>query len=196
MKKCLALILAFATVIMTLVACVQENGGEQESGTSTETQQETQPDNLPADLKFNGEDVVVLSRGMQKYTVDEVAVSELNSEPVNDAMFNRNIAITDRLNVNIVSKPIQDTDPFKTVEEVERVVKAGGQDYDLFAGACYVTLPSALRGTFCNLGELEYLDLSQSYSRREPNSYALRREFFASFAKSRLARCVSCFDSL
>ena len=34
------------------------------------------------------------------------------------------------------------------------------------------------------------------YSRREPNSYALRREFFASFAKSHLARCVSCFDSL
>ena len=34
------------------------------------------------------------------------------------------------------------------------------------------------------------------YSRREPNSYALRREFFASFAKSRLARCISCFDSL
>ena len=31
---------------------------------------------------------------------------------------------------------------------------------------------------------------------KKPNSYALRREFFASFAKSRLARCVSCFDSL
>ena len=28
-----------------------------------------------------------------------------------------------------------------------------------------------------------------SYSRRELNSYALRREFFASFTKSRLARC-------
>ena len=164
MKKILALLLALATVILTLVACVQENGGEQESSTVGESSQETQQlDNLPADLKFNGEDVVVLSRGMQKYTVDEVAVPELNSEPVNDAMFNRNIAITDRLNVKIVSKPIQDTDPFKTVEEVERVVKAGGQDYDLFAGACYVTLPSALRGTFCNLGELEYLDLSQSY---------------------------------
>ncbi|MBQ7380085.1 MAG: hypothetical protein IJW70_10470 [Clostridia bacterium] len=38
--------------------------------------------------------------------------------------------------------------------------------------------------------------LASFYSRREPNSYALRREFFASFAKSRLARCVSCFDSL
>ncbi len=37
---------------------------------------------------------------------------------------------------------------------------------------------------------------TKTYSRREPNSYALRREFFASFAKSRLARCVSCFNSL
>ena len=39
-------------------------------------------------------------------------------------------------------------------------------------------------------------DSMDTYSRREPNSYALRREFFASFAKSHLARCVSCFNSL
>ena len=163
MKKCLALILVFATVIMTLVACVQDNGAEQGTEPENGSQEETYPDNLPANLKFNGEDVVVLSRGSQKYTEDEIAVPELNSEPVNDAMFNRNIAIADRLNIEFVSKPIEDADPFKTVEEVERVVKAGGADYDLFAGACYVTLPSALRGTFYNLGTLEYLDLSQSY---------------------------------
>ena len=35
---------------------------------------------------------------------------------------------------------------------------------------------------------LARLFLFRSYSRREPSSYALRREFFASFAKSRLAR--------
>ncbi len=34
-----------------------------------------------------------------------------------------------------------------------------------------------------------------SYSRRELNSYALRRDFFATFAKSHLARCISCFGA-
>ena len=46
------------------------------------------------------------------------------------------------------------------------------------------------------LALVKFLLLDGRYSRREPNSYALRREFFASFAKSHLARCVSCFDSL
>ena len=36
----------------------------------------------------------------------------------------------------------------------------------------------------------------QAYSRREPNAYALQWAIFASFAKSRLARLASCFDSL
>lgn len=163
MKKLLALLLIFATLSLALVACVTKEGPGQESGTGSESQETQQLDNLPADLKFNGEDVVVLSRGVQKYTQDEIAVPELNSDPVNDAMFNRNITIKDRLNVNIVSKPIEDSDPFKTVEEVERVVKAGGTDYDLFAGACYATLPSVLKGTFYDLKDLEYLDLSQEY---------------------------------
>ena len=47
MKKCLALILVFATVIMTLVACVQDNGEEQGTDPENGSQEETYPDNLP-----------------------------------------------------------------------------------------------------------------------------------------------------
>ena len=170
MKKLLTLLLVLATMSMVLAACVRNGDAQQGTHeTGSDTQEAVQLDKLPADLKFDGQDVVILSRGVQKYTQDEIAVPELTSDPVNDAVFNRNIVIGDRLGVHIVSKPLEDTDPFKTVEEIERVVKAGSTDYDMFAGACYVTIASALRGTFCNLRELEYLDLSQDYWMQDYN---------------------------
>ena len=169
MKKLLALLLIFATLSLVLVACVTKEDPGQESGTGSESQETQQPDNLPADLKYNGEDIVILSRSMQGWTQDEVAVPELNGEPVNDAMFNRNIVVGDRLNVNIVSSPIEDPDQFRPINEIERVVKAGSEDYDLVAGACYVTIASAAKGTFYDLTELEYLDLEQSYWMQDYN---------------------------
>ena len=122
MKKLLVLFLLLATLLPTLVACADTGVGGDDTTVNNEEIEPTRLDDLPEDLKYNGEDVVVLSRGLQRYTVDEIAVPEQNTEPVNDAMFNRNIYIADRLNVNIVSKTVEDSDPFKTVEEIERVV--------------------------------------------------------------------------
>ena len=110
MKKFLALLLTFATLVSLLVACAETEDVEQETSASGETEGVLQLDNIPADLKYDGEDIVVISRSMQGWTQDEVYVPELNSEPVNDAMFNRNIVVSDRLNVNIVSSPIEDPD--------------------------------------------------------------------------------------
>ena len=170
-KKLLALLLLLATLIPVMAACAEEGGSQTNSDATGENEstQPTQLDNIPDDLKFNGEDVVILSRAMQGWTWDEVAVPELNTEPVNDAIFNRNLLVGDRLNVNIVSSPIEDPDQFKPITEIERVVKAGSADYDLVAGACYVTIASAVKGTFIDLTDLEYLDLSRDYWMQDYN---------------------------
>jgi len=166
MKKTLAMLLALLTLLALLAACVEtpnpENGDETTGGEAT-TEQDAPLDAIPEDLKFNGEDVVILNRGGMMFARDEVAVPELNSEPVNDAIFNRNIVVGDRLNVNVVSHSIEDSDAARTLEEMERVVKAGGDDYDMFACACYATMPASLGGLFYDLQDMEYLDLSQSY---------------------------------
>ncbi|MBQ5793258.1 MAG: hypothetical protein IIW17_04495 [Clostridia bacterium] len=163
MKRLISILILIATLTMTLAACVEAPDPEQGGDVSEEQSETLLLDNIPENLKFNGEDVVILSRSMQGWTQDEVAVPELNSEPVNDAMFNRNIVVGDRLNVNIVSAPIEDPDQFKPITEIERVVKAGGEDYDLVAAACYVALGSTVKGTFLDLTDLEYLDLEQDY---------------------------------
>ena len=169
MKRLMSILMLLATLAMTLAACVEVPDPEQGGQASQEQGETLLLDNIPEDLKFNGEDVVILSRSMAGWTQDEIAVPELNSEPVNDAMFNRNIAVGDRLNVNIVSSPIEDPDQFKPITEIERVVKAGSEDYDLVAAACYVALGSTVKGTFLDLTDLEYLDLSQSYWMQDYN---------------------------
>ena len=163
MKHSVTILLLLATLLASFVACVEAPDTGADDGTAAAETETQHLDNIPEDLKFNGEDVVILSRSMQGWTQDEVAVPELNSEPVNDAMFNRNIVVGDRLNVNIVSAPIEDPDQFKPITEIERVVKAGSEDYDLVAAACYVALGSTVKGTFLDLTDLEYLDLSQAY---------------------------------
>ena len=168
MKKFLALLLLLATLIPVMAACADTGAGEGDT-TGSETEEDTQLDHVPADLDYGGEDVVIISRAFLGWTWDEVAVPELNTEPVNDAIFNRNLTVNDRLNINIVSQGIEDADQSKPVAEVERAVLAGSEDYDLLAGACYLVLQSTMEGTYRDLTELEYLDLDQSYWTQDYN---------------------------
>ena len=169
MKKTIAIWVLIATLLLSFAACAEGQEGETGDTAASENEETAVLDNVPADLKYNGEDIVIISRSMQGWTQDEVAVPELNSEPVNDAMFNRNVAVSDRLNVNIVSAALDDPSAHAPIEEVQRAVKAGSEDYDLLAGAAYVAAPAALEGTFYDLSELQYLDLTQDYWMQDYN---------------------------
>ena len=170
MKKLLSLLLVLATLISVLVACADTGTDENEDPSAQEEAELPEKlDNIPDDLKFDGEDVVILSRAFLGWTWDEVAVPELNSEPVNDAIFNRNVKVGDRLNIQIVSSPIEDANQDKPINEIKRAVQAGSDEYDLLAGACYLVLQQSLEGIFLDMTELEYLDLSQSYWTQDYN---------------------------
>ena len=169
MKKTVTILLLIATLMISLAACAE---GEQGQTDDSAVQEGTDPavlDNIPADLKFNGEDIVILNRELQGWTADEIAVPELNTEPVNDAMFNRNVVINDRLNVNIVSAAIQNPSEQLPIDEIKRAVKAGSDEYDMVAAAAYVTAPAVVDGTFMDLTQLQYLDLSGDYWMQDYN---------------------------
>ena len=163
MKKLIAMLLVLASLVSVLVACANADTQEENTEAVSETGEPTQLDNIPEDLKFDGEDVTIISRAYLGWTWDEVAVPELNSEPVNDAVYNRNITVGDRLNINIVSHAIDDVDQAKPLTEVQRAVLAGSDEYDLLAGAAYLVLQYTLEGLFCDITQLDYLDLEQSY---------------------------------
>ena len=169
-KRMGTLLLAIASLLMVFASCAEAPEGQEQQDQTEEQQSEpSQLDAIPDDLKYEGEDIVILNRALMGWTWDEVWVPELNSEPVNDAMFNRNIAVSDRLNLNIVSSPIEDPSEYVPIDVIKRAVKTGSEDYDMVAAAVYVTTPAALEGTFYDLTQLQYLDLDQSYWMQEYN---------------------------
>lgn len=169
MKKLFALLLIFATVISVLVACAEGNSGQTDQTGNQDAADTAILDNVPDELDYGGEDVVIISRALQGWTWDEVAVPELNSEPINDAVFNRNLTVYDRLNVNIVSHALDDPSPETPVQAVRDAVLAGSDEYDLLAGACYLVMYTTLEGNFRDLTQQTYLDLSQSYWTQDYN---------------------------
>ena len=163
MKRICALFLICVTLTSLLIACAETEEQPVETTATEESTESAQLDSIPADLKFGGEDVTVLNRSMLGWTADEIAVEEQNSDPVNDAVFNRNITIADRIGVNIVSCPIEDPDQHKPIEEIKRAVKAGSDEYDLLATSAYAVTATISEGTFYDLTNLTYLNLEQSY---------------------------------
>ena len=140
--------------------------GPAESATSgvQETEGETGlTDWLPDDLHFGGTNITIISRYREGWTSGEIAVKDLISEPVNDAVYERNRAVEERLGVTIVSIEVNDNDPNVVVNKVATAVKSGSKEYDIMAASCYSAVDQSLNGTFADLRSTEYLDFEKPW---------------------------------
>jgi hypothetical protein len=168
-KRILSALLAALLLAGTMTACGESQDPPREETTAnqvTETEAETDlSDGLPDDLDFGGQEITFISRYLEGWTSGEIAVEGLINEPVNDAIYERNKAVEDRLKIEINSIEENNSDPNLVVTKVDNAVKAGTNEYSVLAAACYVALPSTLNGNYVNLrGEgAEYLDLEQPY---------------------------------
>ena len=170
MKKIriLAALLALSMTVASLAACAVSEDDPADtkdpSNTLTETEGETElQDWLPDDLNYNDDEVTILSRYREGWTAGEIAVKELNSEPVNDAVYERNKAVEERLGVKIISLEENTQDGDVVMSKVVTAVKAGTSEYDIVAAPCYITLDQSLSGTFADLRKSEYLDFDQPW---------------------------------
>ena len=99
LTRILAALLATLMLVGSLAACggpVEEPDTTAPDGTdaATETEGETElTDSLPDDLDYEEDEIVILSRYREGWTSGEIAVKGLISEPVNDAVFERNKAV-------------------------------------------------------------------------------------------------------
>lgn len=122
-------------------------------------------DDLPADLDFDGETVTIHIRNGDQGNPEgncimEMTVEELNGEILNDAIFNRNIAVNERLDVRITPYVSYDwTGYHEALNEIRASVNAGEDAYDIIAGWCNSELVSlAADGCFLDLAGAPYLD--------------------------------------
>ena len=130
----------------------------------TETEATTElTDDLPDDLDYGEDEIIILSRYREGWTSGEIAVEELRSEPVNDAVFERNKAVEERLNVKITSIEEPGDSAYIVTDKAATAVNSGSHEYDILAAACYVAVNQSLNGTFADMRKSLYIDFDKPW---------------------------------
>ncbi len=120
-------------------------------------------DELPDNLDYGGDEVTFISHYREGWTSGEISVPSLKSEPVNDAVYERNKQVEGRLNIVINNMEIDTHDYTEVPNKVKLAVQAGTEDYDIMAAPCIGAMPITLEGHFANLLNTAYIDLSQPW---------------------------------
>lgn len=163
--RSLSLLLAALLLVTSLAACGQTTETPEVTETApaptqTETEAETLvSDDLPDDLNYGGEKLVLVCNS-EGTLVHELWVEELTNEPVNDAVFERNRAVEQRLGVEIDCIIEENV---TLIDKVITTINGGSDDYDIMSELCWRAAPKTIDGYFINLRGLEYLDLEKPY---------------------------------
>ena len=177
-KKFLALFLALLMCAPAFVSCAETEETAAEDGTpsvsadsvteealpeETEISRENMPDTLPDDLDFGGETVTIHSRGDDE-SIYEVCVEEMTGEVVNDAVYERNEMVSERLNVKIAGYAGEKWDAYNNaIASLRASIMSADGAYDAIAGWS-ARIPSlSLEGLLLDLNEMPYLNLEQPW---------------------------------
>ncbi len=167
-------LLAVLLASQALIACGDDVGSTavttEAANTDADTGAVTEDqwvDHLPDDLTFNGAKVVINARYDDSDTAGaylEVDAAEEIGEVLSDAIYTRNRAIEERLDVEISGFKGHNWQTY--MEEIQRIrasVAAGDNAWQIVSGwGAYIT-PLALENCFYNLLDFEYLDTAQPW---------------------------------
>jgi len=176
--RLMAGLLAILLVLPALIACGKDSNDVNETTTQgvvdtttadpavttapAETNKYEIGDELPADLNYNGAEVHFLSRG-RDWCKDVIDVKDLNGEVINDAVYNRNAAVEDRLNIKIVDHKDSGADDYEIVNLMKVQVPAGSSDFDVVCSATYTLLSGVTENLFQNYLDVDHIDLERPY---------------------------------
>lgn len=125
-----------------------------------ETTSEFEPDSLPSDLNFGSKTVNILW-----WEENKEFVEEQTGDVVDDALYNRDRKVEERLNIKLNNIPKSYTWDSRNeyLGAIRNSVMAGDDSYDIVSGQ-YATMPSLIAdGIFKNLMTLDYLDFSKPW---------------------------------
>ena len=156
MKRTLAILLASLMLLPALAACGEATDPADTTvpsqTTSAEEGEDTIPaDELPDDLKYDGEKITFISVNAMDY-------DELTGDAVEDAVYERNKAVEERLGVEITV--LKEETP---IDKVITAVNGGSSDYDVMVELCWRAAPKFTGNYFYNLRNTEYLDFEKPW---------------------------------
>lgn len=120
-------------------------------------------DNLPSDLDYAGRTftTMVASPGDQGPFI--AGAEESTGDIVEDAVIARNLAVEERLGVDLVYEVRTDVDGANIDAEVSKFLLAGDSTYDLFVGHQWGLTKLLTGGGIVPAEELDYIELTQPW---------------------------------
>ena len=166
MKKLICLMLALLLCVSLMAACAKEPAEDpdktpEEGNTPDESDKPDEPveespwaDSLPeADL--GDIDIVFAYFEKNGQTKDGCSVdaAETNGDLINDTMYNRNTALEERFNVNLIGNQVSTSGGIANV--VNPVLTSGSSEYDVLVGYQYYDIGLAATGLMYNFNNLQ-----------------------------------------
>lgn len=163
MKK--RLLLIALVVALLLSSC---GGGNTETTTTTDPAQvaettetvvetELTPD-IP-DVRYDDAEFRILYRyGAHAYNIEDIWVESLTGEVINDAVYNRNIAVEEKFGLKLV--PIEEKSP---VAVLKKNVTAGDDFAEILADRKIELFPLTMQDMALDLHNLEYTDFTKPW---------------------------------
>lgn len=175
MKKIIALLICVLMLLAITAGCAKNkdpNGettpavtdgnsdGTQDPGTGAET--DFVSDGLGDNINFNKTVNLLYWSDVQNV---EFYVADITGDLITDAIYDRNMAIEERLGVELgwIGIPGNYDNQASFVNTAYNDVVSGGTEYDIFAGYSMTAATLALRGCSQNLIELDYLDFEKPW---------------------------------
>ena len=173
-RQALTLLLA-ASFTASLLSCGDSQpvtADTTAADSSTSTQDSTEPLNhreaeassLPADLDFGGNKLTVLSRDDEQ-CMQEFLVEEETGDVVSDAIYARNLAVEEQLNIQleVIGRKGDYANRDQFVNAVRADVMAGTTEYDVISYYAYSMPSLSQENLLLNLLELDYLDFNKPW---------------------------------
>lgn len=120
-------------------------------------------DDLPETMDFNKDIITILVRGQNERYFDEFFVTDYSGEVVNDAIYNRELSVENRLNIDIQIAFDDGTSGHGPWPWVSTYIASGACEYDIVAGSNYYASAHAVKGEYYNLKNVENLNLNKKY---------------------------------
>ena len=172
MKRLISILLLVGTVICSFVGCTQTDEPDTNVENTTTVGSVVTDDptsgttsNVPTsknpDFDFNQKPIKILSRSYRT-VADEIAVEAIHGDAVNDAVFNRNLAVETNLNV-VIENELLDGDNYAVYNKIKTLHGSSDAAYDFFANSVYSTIMYTSEGMFADLTQLEYMEMDQPW---------------------------------
>ena len=173
-KRFTALFLALIISSFSAVGCSEEPSEttaetvQTEEAVSAETETEKLVPDLP-EMDFEGCDFSVLTRGQYnvEWYSEDIYAEELTGEPINDAVFNRNVNVCSKYNFTIQELTGGSADPDPAVVQA---VASGDNVYDMLMIGGKSCGNLATQQYLRELSAIPYMDLSKPWYDQSANA--------------------------